>query len=94
MASAGGSTEGGAPQRGSAGGGATSGSRGAATPSGIPDGGDDDIVARQLREAARAEQDPALRKKLWEEYCTYKKSTSGKQCASDWAGPSEAGESK
>ena len=42
--------------------------------------GDDDIVARQLREAAQAERDPQLREKLWQEYCTYKKSTGGKQC--------------
>ena len=68
--------------------------RGATPPSGIPDGGDDDIVARQLREAAQAEKDPQLRKKLWNEYCIYKQSTSGKQCAKDWAGSSEAGKSK
>jgi hypothetical protein len=34
---------------------------------------DDDIVARQLREAAEEEIDPELRKKLWEEYEHYKK---------------------
>ena len=34
---------------------------------------DDDIVARQLREAAEGETDPELRKKLWEEYEQYKK---------------------
>ena len=33
---------------------------------------DDDIVARQLREAASAEQDPLLREKLWAEYKRYK----------------------
>ncbi len=33
---------------------------------------DDDIVARQLREAAEKEKDPALKKKLWEEYRKYK----------------------
>ena len=33
---------------------------------------DDDIVARQLREAAEEETDPELRKKLWEEYEKYK----------------------
>ena len=33
---------------------------------------DDDIVARQLREAAEKETDPALKKKLWEEYRRYK----------------------
>jgi hypothetical protein len=34
---------------------------------------DDDIVARQLREAAEQETDPELRKKLWKEYEDYKK---------------------
>jgi hypothetical protein len=87
-------TEGGTPQTGSSEGGVTSSSRGAPTPAGIPDGGDDDIVARQLREAAQAEKDPALRKKLWEEYCTYKKSTSGKRCTSGWARSPESGESQ
>ena len=33
---------------------------------------DDDIVARQLREAAEGETDPELRKKLWKEYEQYK----------------------
>lgn len=33
---------------------------------------DDDIVARQLREAAEKETDPELKKKLWEEYGKYK----------------------
>ena len=36
---------------------------------------DDDIVARQLREAAENETDPELKKKLWEKYDEYKKST-------------------
>lgn len=36
------------------------------------DGKDDDVVARQIREAAEKEQDPKLRKKLWEEYRRYK----------------------
>jgi hypothetical protein len=44
-------------------------------PAGIPDGRDDDIVARQLREAAMKETDPELRERLWEEYRQYKKST-------------------
>ncbi len=35
-------------------------------------GGDDDIVARQLREAAEKERDPILREKLWAEYRKYK----------------------
>jgi hypothetical protein len=37
---------------------------------------DDDIVARQLREAAEKETDPELKKKLWKEYENYKKSGS------------------
>jgi hypothetical protein len=36
---------------------------------------DDDIVARQLREAAENETDPKLKEKLWEEYEAYKKNT-------------------
>lgn len=35
----------------------------------------DDIVARQLREAAERETDPQLREKLWKEYEQYKKNT-------------------
>jgi hypothetical protein len=42
-------------------------------PPDIPDGSDDDLVARQIREAAMNEPDPALRKKLWEEYRKYKR---------------------
>lgn len=42
-------------------------------PSDIPDGSDDDVVARQLREAAIKETDPVLREKLWDEYRKYKK---------------------
>ena len=41
------------------------------------DGSNDDIVARQLREAAIAEDDPELREKLWEEYRRYKASLGG-----------------
>ncbi len=44
-------------------------------PPDIPDGRDDDIVARQIREAAMRENDPELRKKLWEEYRRYKQSS-------------------
>lgn len=36
---------------------------------------DDDIVARQLREAAERETDPALRERLWDEYRRYKGQT-------------------
>lgn len=42
------------------------------TPADIPDGSDDDVVARQLREAAEKENDPELKRKLWEEYRRYK----------------------
>jgi hypothetical protein len=60
--------------------GAGPGSRQASTsssaPPGTPDGSDDDVVARQLREAAEKETDPELQKKLWEEYRKYKQGTS------------------
>lgn len=36
---------------------------------------DDDIVARQLREAAENETDPELKEKLWKEYEEYKENT-------------------
>jgi len=42
------------------------------TPGAPPISKDDDIVARQLREAAERETDPRLRKRLWEEYRRYK----------------------
>jgi hypothetical protein len=35
----------------------------------------DDIVARQLREAAERETDPELKKRLWQEYEDYKRGT-------------------
>ena len=41
-------------------------------PSDIPSGSGDDVVARQLREAASRETDPAVREKLWDEYRKYK----------------------
>ncbi len=56
---------------GSAGGGG-SGTGMTPQPSGRAEGRDDDIVARQLREAAETETNPALREKLWEEYRAYK----------------------
>ncbi len=40
-------------------------------PEDIPGGDDDDVVARQLREAAMREPDPELREKLWDEYRKY-----------------------
>jgi len=41
------------------------------TPDDIPITVDDDIISRQLREAALAEEDPELRERLWEEYRKY-----------------------
>lgn len=55
-------------------------------PSDIPAGDGDDIVARQLREAAMAEEDPELREKLWQEYRDYK---SGKKRPQEGAGTAE-----
>ncbi len=46
-----------------------------APPEDIPDGSDDDVVARQLREAAQKERDPELKRRLWDEYRRYKGST-------------------
>jgi hypothetical protein len=40
-------------------------------PEDIPSGNDDDVVARQLREAAMREPDAELREKLWDEYRKY-----------------------
>jgi hypothetical protein len=48
-----------------------------AAPPDVGDGKDDDVVARQLREAAMKEKDPAIREKLWEEYREYKKGKGG-----------------
>lgn len=45
---------------------------GSQLPTNIPNGSDDDIVARQIREAAMREPDPVLREKLWDEYRKYK----------------------
>ncbi|MCZ6699718.1 MAG: hypothetical protein O7D94_12365 [Planctomycetota bacterium] len=41
-----------------------------------PTGDGDDVVARQLREAAEKETDPVMKEKLWEEYKKYKEATS------------------
>jgi len=40
-------------------------------PDDIPSANNDDVVARQLREAAMSEPDPELREKLWDEYRAY-----------------------
>ena len=73
----------GSSQSGSRGGGgrdAESAPEGSATagdqsrvPEDVGDGRNDDVVARQLREAAMSEEDPAIREKLWEEYRRYKR---------------------
>ena len=44
----------------------------------IPDGSDDDVVARRLRQAAQQETDPELKEKLWQEYIDYKRNAQGK----------------
>ena len=44
-------------------------------PEDVGDGSNDDIVARQLREAAMEEEDPELRERLWDEYRRYKSSS-------------------
>ena len=75
VASAAGSGGGAVPpgRAGSRGGGQQRSAQGA--PPDIPDGSDDDVVARQLREAAQAEQDPELKARLWDEYRRYKRGT-------------------
>lgn len=74
--SAGGGTAGGDAMSGSAGGGPLAGMDEAEvamrTPDDIEALIDDDIVAKQLREAALAEEDPVLRERLWDEYRKYK----------------------
>ena len=62
-----------AGSQGGAGGGGASGAGPGSIPPDIPDGSDDDVVARQIREAAMKETDPELRKALWDEYRKYKK---------------------
>ena len=72
----------GAPRTGASGGGSAGGSSGgsaggggngpARVPADVGNGSDDDIVARQLREAAMKEKDPQLQEKLWQEYRDYK----------------------
>ena len=42
-------------------------------PPDLADASGDDIIARQLREAAMKERDPELREKLWDEYRKYKR---------------------
>jgi hypothetical protein len=45
-------------------------------PADVGDGRNDDVVARQIREAAMAEDDPRIRERLWEEYRRYKRGES------------------
>lgn len=71
MASAGGYSTGGG-MGGAGGGGPPQDTAKYPAPADIPSGSDDDVVARQLREAAQREADPAVREKLWAEYRKYK----------------------
>ena len=48
-------------------------------PEDIPSGRDDDVVARQIREAAMTESDPELREALWDEYRNYTGIAEGNQ---------------
>ena len=65
--------QGGGSQGGGTGTGGSTGAGPSSIPPDIPDGSDDDVVARQIREAAMKETDPELRAALWEEYRKYKK---------------------
>ena len=69
------------------GGGIGGGDAGAPVPDDVGDGSDDDIIARQLREAAMAEEDPELREKLWQEYRDYKASIGGGEDGSTGESP-------
>ncbi|MBW2505062.1 MAG: hypothetical protein JRE16_10905 [Deltaproteobacteria bacterium] len=75
-ATGGGSSDGGAGQGAASG--QQKGSTAGVSQGRLPPPEDDDIVARQLREAAEKEQDPELKEKLWEEYWKYK-GASGKR---------------
>jgi hypothetical protein len=70
-----GRTDGGTPVTAPVEGGGASGTDRTSVPPDVGDGKDDDVVARQLREAAMKEKDPAIREKLWQEYRDYKKGT-------------------
>jgi hypothetical protein len=72
MADAGGYSTGGGMGGTSGGGGAPQNTAKYPPPGDIPSGNNDDVVARQLREAASREPDPAVREKLWDEYRKYK----------------------
>lgn len=64
-------------------GGGTQGDDRSRVPPDVGDGSDDDIVARQLREAAMEENDPELRERLWDEYREYKRSTSAEESSDE-----------
>lgn len=70
--STGGSMPGGGVGGGIGGGGVPQNTAKYPPPANVPSGSDDDVVARQLREAAMREPDPAVREKLWDEYRKYK----------------------
>jgi hypothetical protein len=72
VASGGGYSTGGGMGGASRGGGVPQNTAKYPPPPDIPSGDGDDVVARQLREAAMREPDPAVREKLWEEYRKYK----------------------
>ncbi|MFK8020694.1 MAG: hypothetical protein AB8B86_13045 [Pseudomonadales bacterium] len=73
--SSGGSGGGGESAKGAKGGPRGSNSKGKQpnpAPADLQDGDDDDLIARQIREAAENEEDPELQEKLWDEYRKYK----------------------
>jgi hypothetical protein len=76
-AQAGGREEGGMVSGKPGAGGTEGGGADERVPEDVGDGSDDDIIARQLREAAMSEEDPELRERLWDEYRKYKASVSG-----------------
>ena len=68
--------DGGTPVTAPVEGGSTGGTDATPVPPDVGDGQEnDDVVARQLREAAMKEKDPGVREKLWQEYRDYKKGT-------------------
>ena len=78
----GGGTDNGGDAGGAVGGSGAGADESDRVPPDVGDGSDDDIVARQLREAAMEEDDPELRAKLWDEYRRYKASL-GESSAKD-----------
>ena len=70
-----GRADGGTPVTAPVEGGSAGGTDATPVPADVGDGKNDDVVARQLREAAMKEKDPGVREKLWQEYRDYKKGT-------------------